>query len=187
MHPSLQMSHGAMLLCLNFLASGLGILLFFAVGCRRSEAAVGPQSDNVSWKPLRVGERSGRIPQSQPDCPGHGAHAEQLLPWSVKYCDCHLLLKQDFLLFQIHALLMSRLPIPPRGKGAQGRHQGLDRTLHWRSARFVRSLYLHNAQGAGQTDRYGLSAGPTWVLIDCCFQDSLTVTVPESEMALSTY
>lgn len=62
----------------------------------------------------------------------------------------------------------SRLPIPPCGKGAQGRHQGPDRTLHWCSARFVWSLYLHNAQGAGQTDRYGLSAGHTLVLIDCC-------------------
>lgn len=141
--------HAELSLCLSFWT-----LWFFAVGCRRSKAAVGPQSDNVSWKPLCVGERSGRVPQPQPDGPRHGAHAQQLLPWSVKYCHCHLLLKQDVLSFHTRALLMSRLPVPPCWKGTQGCHQRPDRTMHRRSARFVWPLYLHNAQGAGQTDRY---------------------------------
>lgn len=75
------------------------MLLFFAVRCCRSEATVGSQSDDVFWKPLCVGERPCRIHQPQLDGPRHRAHPQQLLPWSVKYCDSRLLLKQDVVLF----------------------------------------------------------------------------------------
>lgn len=96
MHPSIQPSHGAVLLYLHFSACWLWFVcfvLFLVAGRRRSEAAVGPQPDHVPRKPLRVGERPGRIPQPQPDGPGHRAHAQQLLPRSVEPRDCDLLLK----------------------------------------------------------------------------------------------
>lgn len=167
MHPSLQLSRGAMLLCLNFSASGLWILVFFSWMLpiwSSSWPAVRQcflKTPPCGWKIWQDASISTWQPQTQSP---HSAAT----PMVCKILQLSPALKATCSFISNPCSSHSRLPIPPCGKGAQGCHQGPDRTLHWCSARFAWSLYLHNAQGAGQTDGYGLSAGHTLVLIDCC-------------------